>query len=258
MRAPVPLLPAPLLEVECLSKAFGGVTASDALSFTVMPGEVHALIGPNGAGKTTAVAQIAGELRPDSGRILLDGRDITRLPVHRRALLGLGRSFQITSVLPDFSVLDNVALAVQAHAGHSFRMVRNARRDRRLRDPARAMLTRVGLADVGGRAAGALSHGEKRKLELAMALAGHPRLLLLDEPMAGMGGEDSSRMVDVLRALKGSVAMLLVEHDMDVVFALADRVTVLDAGRVLASGMPEDVRADPAVIAAYLGEEGAA
>jgi branched-chain amino acid transport system ATP-binding protein len=250
--------PDPLLEVEGLSKAFGGVTASDALSFIVMPGEVHALIGPNGAGKTTAVAQIAGELRPDDGRIRLDGRDITALPVHRRALMGLGRSFQITSVLPDFSVLDNVALAVQAHAGHSFRMIRNARRDARLRDPAHAMLARVGLAAVAGRSAGSLSHGEKRKLELAMALAGHPRLLLLDEPMAGMGGEDSARMVEVLRGLKGTVAMLLVEHDMDVVFALADRITVLDGGCVLASGAPDEVRADPRVIAAYLGEEGAA
>ncbi len=248
--------PPPLLDLVALSKSFGGVTASDALSLSVAAGEVHALIGPNGAGKTTAVAQIAGELRPDDGQILFDGRDITALPVHRRALLGLGRSFQITSVLGDFTVLDNVALAVQAHRGHSFRPFGNARRDRRLRDPARAVLARVGLEGVAERPAAALSHGEKRKLDLAMALAGSPRLLLLDEPMAGMSGQDSGQMVEVLRTLKGSVAMLLVEHDMDVVFALADRLTVMDGGRVLASGAPEDVRADARVIAAYLGEEG--
>ncbi|MBB4287166.1 ABC transporter ATP-binding protein [Roseospira goensis] len=245
----------PLLELVGLVKSFGGVTASDGLSLTVMPGEVHALIGPNGAGKTTAVAQIAGELRPDAGRILFDGRDITGLAVHRRALLGLGRSFQITSVLGEFSVLDNVALAVQAHAGHSFRLLADARRDRRLRDPARAVLARVGLAALAGRPAATLAHGDQRKLELAMALAGEPRLLLLDEPMAGMAAEDSDRMVDLLRSLKGTVAMLLVEHDMDVVFALADRVTVLDGGRVLASGAPAEVRGDARVIAAYLGEE---
>jgi branched-chain amino acid transport system ATP-binding protein len=248
----------PLLEVEGLVKTFGGVTASAELSFGVLPGEAHALIGPNGAGKTTAVAQIAGELRPDAGRVLFDGRDITGLPVHHRALLGLGRSFQITSVLGAFSVLDNVALAVQAHDGHSFRFFGDARRDRRLRDPARAFLARLGLEDDAERPAAILSHGGRRTLELAMALAGRPRLLLLDEPMAGMGAEDSARMVEVLRALKGEVAMLLVEHDMDVVFALADRITVLDGGRVLASGAPEAVRADRRVIAAYLGEEAVA
>jgi len=251
-----PAADSPLLDLIALTKSFGGVTASDGLSLSVAAGEVHALIGPNGAGKTTAVAQIAGEIRPDSGQILFDGRDITALPVHRRALLGLGRSFQITSVLADFTVLENVALAVQAHAGHSFRAFADARRDRRLRDPARAVLARVGLQTVAERPAAALSHGEKRKLDLAMALAGAPRLLLLDEPMAGMSGQDSGQMVEVLRALKGSVAMLLVEHDMDVVFALADRLTVMDGGRVLATGAPEAVRADARVIAAYLGEEG--
>jgi branched-chain amino acid transport system ATP-binding protein len=200
------------------------------------------------------MAQITGEIRPDAGRILLDGRDITGLPVHARAALGMGRSFQITTLFPEFSALDNVAMAVQAKAGSSFRFWRPARKDTRLREPAREALTRVGLAERAETPAGDLSHGEKRALELAMALAGRPRLLLLDEPMAGMGPEESQRMVALLLALKGSVAMLLVEHDMDAVFALADRLTVLVTGAVVASGDPETVRADPDVRRAYLGE----
>jgi branched-chain amino acid transport system ATP-binding protein len=250
MGEPVP----PVLDLDGLCKAFGGVTAADNLCLTVLPGEIHALIGPNGAGKTTTMAQITGEIRPDAGRVLLDGRDVTALPVHRRAALGMGRSFQITTLFPAFSALDNVAMAVQAKAGSSFRFWRPARRDPRLRDPARAALERVGLGDRAHVPAGGLSHGERRALELAMALAGSPRLLLLDEPMAGMGPEESQRMVDLLLDLKGSVAMLLVEHDMDAVFALADRLTVLVTGAVVASGAPDRVRADPEVRRAYLGE----
>ncbi|MBP2315194.1 ABC transporter ATP-binding protein [Azospirillum soli] len=244
-----------LLRTESLVKRFGGLAATDGLSLAVAEGELHALIGPNGAGKTTLIGQLAGELTPDEGRILFDGRDVTRMPVHKRAQRGLARSFQITSIFPSFSALDNVALAVQAHAGHSFRFWRDAGRDRRLVDPARAVLERVGLGARANTPAEALAHGEKRQLELAMALATGPRLLLLDEPMAGMGPEESARMVDLLKELKGTVTILLVEHDMDAVFALADRITVLVRGKDLASGTPAEIRNDPAVREAYLGDE---
>ncbi|WP_247895730.1 ABC transporter ATP-binding protein [Azospirillum brasilense] len=250
-----PLLSPPLLSTDSLVKRFGGLAATDGLSLSVAEGELHALIGPNGAGKTTLIGQLSGELTPDSGTILFDGRDVTRLPVHKRAQRGLARSFQITSIFPSFTALDNVALAVQAHAGHSFRFWRDAARDRRLADPARAVLERVGLGARADTRADALAHGEKRQLELAMALATGPRLLLLDEPMAGMGPEDSARMVELLRELKGGVTILLVEHDMDAVFALADRITVLVRGKDLASGTPEQIRNDPAVREAYLGDE---
>ncbi|QCO16325.1 ABC transporter ATP-binding protein [Azospirillum brasilense] len=249
------MLSPPLLSTDSLVKRFGGLAATDGLSLSVAEGELHALIGPNGAGKTTLIGQLSGELTPDSGTILFDGRDVTRLPVHKRAQRGLARSFQITSIFPSFTALDNVALAVQAHAGHSFRFWRDAARDRRLADPARAVLERVGLGARADTRADALAHGEKRQLELAMALATGPRLLLLDEPMAGMGPEDSARMVELLRELKGGVTILLVEHDMDAVFALADRITVLVRGKDLASGTPEQIRNDPAVREAYLGDE---
>ena len=250
-----PLLSPPLLSTDSLVKRFGGLAATDGLSLSVAEGELHALIGPNGAGKTTLIGQLSGELTPDSGTIRFDGRDVTRLPVHKRARRGLARSFQITSIFPSFTALDNVALAVQAHAGHSFRFWRDAGRDRRLADPARAVLERVGLGARADTRADALAHGEKRQLELAMALATGPRLLLLDEPMAGMGPEDSARMVELLQELKGGVTILLVEHDMDAVFALADRITVLVRGKDLASGTPEQIRNDPAVREAYLGDE---
>ena len=220
------------------------------------PGELHAVIGPNGAGKTTLLAQLAGELVPDSGRILFDGREITREPAHRRAHRGIARSFQITSLLTDFSAEDNVALAVQARQGHSFRFWRPARRDPALREPARRILEEVGLAARAGLAAGALAHGEQRSLELAMALAGAPRLLLLDEPMAGMGPRESDLMTELLAGLKGRIAMLLVEHDMDAVFRLADRITVLVGGRAVACDRPQAVRDSAAVQRAYLGELG--
>jgi branched-chain amino acid transport system ATP-binding protein len=245
----------PILETRDLEKRFGGLVATDRLSIDVLDGEVHAVIGPNGAGKTTLVAQIAGELRPDAGAIRFLGAEITAAPAYRRSLMGLARSFQITSVFPEFTALDNVALAVQAHEGTSFRFWRRARQDPALREPALAILERVSLGRRAHVTAAHLAHGEKRALEIAMALAAKPRLLLLDEPTAGMGREDSAQMVALLAALKGSVAILLVEHDMDAVFALADRITVLVYGRAIATGTPAAIRDDRAVREAYLGAD---
>ncbi len=247
-----------LLTVDRLYKSFGGVTATDNVDLEVIPGEIHAIIGPNGAGKTTLVTLLSGELRPDAGSVRFDGRAITALPAHARARLGIARSFQITSLMLDMTALDNVALAVQARSGHSFRFWADARRDRDLAEAAMAGLEAVGLADRAGQTARALSHGEHRLLEIAMALATKPRLLLLDEPMAGMGVEEAQRMIGFLAGLKGEKSMLLVEHDMDAVFALADRITVLVNGRVIASGPPEAIRRDDAVRRAYLGDEAVA
>ena len=244
-----------LLEIERLSKRFGGVVASDAIALAVPQGELHAIIGPNGAGKTTLISQLAGEIAPDAGHIRFAGRDITALPIFRRSQLGLARSFQITSLFLDFTVLDNVALAVQAHAGHSFRFWRDARSQSELRTPARAALARVGLAGRADVVVSNLSHGEHRQLEIAMALATTPRMLLLDEPMAGMGPDESARMVKTLRELKRELTILLIEHDMEAVFALADRITVLVYGRIIASGTPEAIRANAEVRQAYLGEQ---
>jgi len=246
---------APLLSIAGLRKAFGAVVACDGIDLDLAEGEVHALIGPNGAGKTTLIGQLAGEIRPDSGRIVFAGRDITTLPVHARAARGLARSFQITSVLSGMSALDNVALAVQAHVGHSFRFWRPASDETAVREPAREVLTRVGLAQRMDIPAAKLAHGEQRQLEIAMALASRPRLLLLDEPTAGMGAEDSARMVTLLESLRGHVTMLLVEHDMDAVFALAERISVLVSGRIIASDTPEAIRIHPDVRRAYLGED---
>ena len=247
----------PLLQVENLAKRFEGIVASDDLTLEVARGELHAVIGPNGAGKTTLITQISGELTPDAGRIRFAGTDITVLPTYQRSALGLARSFQITSLFLDLSVLDNVALAVQAHTGHSFKFWRNARAEKELREPGRALLARVGLSDRADWPASVLSPGEHRLLELAMALAGSPRLLLLDEPMAGLGPEESTRMVGMLRALKQELTILLVEHDMEAVFALADRITVLVYGRVIASGRPAEIRSSKDVRDAYLGEDDA-
>ena len=232
----------PLLSIDGLIKRFGGLIATDNLSLDVRHGEIHALIGPNGAGKTTLVAQLMGQLPSDAGRILFAGADISRLPTHRRVASGLARSFQITSVLRDFTALDNVALAVQAHQGHSFRFWRPAQSDPALRDPARAILEQLGLADRAQTLAANLSYGEQR-------------LLLLAEPMAGMGPDESARMVAFLQRLKGRISMLLIEHDMDAVFALADRITVLVYGRAIATGTPDEIRANAEVRRAYLGEE---
>ena len=244
-----------LLEIESVSKRFGGVIACDAISLAIPKGELHAIIGPNGAGKTTLIGQLAGEIATDAGRIHFEGRDVTALPTDRRSQLGLARSFQITSLFLDFTVLDNVALAVQAHAGHSFRFWRDARSESELRTPARAALARVGLAGRADVVVSNLSHGEHRQLEIAMALATRPRMLLLDEPMAGMGPDESARMVKTLRELKRELTILLIEHDMEAVFALADRITVLVYGRIIASGTPEAIRANAEVRQAYLGEQ---
>jgi branched-chain amino acid transport system ATP-binding protein len=244
-----------LLEIDGLTRRFGGVLASDGISLAVRKGELHAIIGPNGAGKTTLISQLAGEIAPDAGRIRFDGRDITALPTYLRSQLGLARSFQITSLFLDFTALDNVALAVQAHAGHSFHFWRNARSEIGLRTPARAALARAGLVARADVLVSKLSHGEHRQLEIGMALATSPRMLLLDEPMAGMGPDESARMVNTLRELKRELTILLIEHDMEAVFALADRITVLVYGRIIASGSPEAIRANAEVRQAYLGEQ---
>ncbi len=243
-----------MLDIQGLKKSFGGVVATDSVTLAVDAGELHAIIGPNGAGKTTLIAQLSGDLMPDAGHVVFDGRDITTVPTHRRSHFGLARSFQITSVFMGLSVIDNVALAVQAHDGHSFRFWQPATTEARLRRPALEVLEKVGLAHRAGTIASAMSHGERRQLEIAMALATDPNFLLLDEPMAGMGVEESAAMVKILQSLKGEKTILLVEHDMDAVFALADRISVLVYGRIIATGKPEDIRNNADVRSAYLGE----
>jgi len=245
----------PLLCVKDLVRRFGGITATDRVSLDVAQGELHAIIGPNGAGKTTLISQLTGHLAPDSGSISLAGRDITHLPAWRRSALGLARSFQVTSLLLDFTAADNVALAAQAHDGHSFRFLGDARKERGLRDQALAALQRVGLAERAHVLVSRLSHGEQRELELAVALATRPQLLLLDEPMAGLGVTESARMVTLLRELRKEVTIVLVEHDMEAVFALADRISVLVYGRVIASGAPSEIRQNEEVKRAYLGDQ---
>jgi branched-chain amino acid transport system ATP-binding protein len=244
-----------LLAVERLLKRFGGLAATDDFDLTVEAGEIHAVIGPNGAGKTTLINQLSGEIRPDAGRILFQGTDITRTPAHRRSLLGISRSYQITSVLREFTALQNVAMAVQAHAGHSFGFWAAAALERSLTEPAAAALNQVGLAHRAQAPAQKLAHGEQRQLELAMALATHPKLLLLDEPMAGMSHREAESIVALLASLKGRYSILLVEHDMDAVFALADRITVMVYGKAIACGAPDEIRANPQVHEAYLGDE---
>ena len=231
------------------------MTVTASVSIAVRPGEIHALIGPNGAGKTTLIAQIAGELKPDSGTIAFDGRDITSLTMHERARLGIRRMFQLTSIFRGYSAIDNVLLALQAQNGHSFDFWKGGRNDRALHDSAMSLLDGLGMSERSTMKAGNLSHGEQRRLELAMVLAGSPRLLLLDEPTAGMGIEETERMVKLLSALPGKYSALLVEHDMDAVYALADRVTVLVYGRVIASGTVEEIRSHPEVRHAYLGDD---
>jgi len=244
-----------MLEVRGLTKTFGALRATDGIDFDVAEGETHAVIGPNGAGKTTFISQLAGNLRPDAGTVRFGGADITHLPAPRRSRMGLARSFQITSVYPEFSALDNVALAVQAHSGHSFRFWRTARGDPALVEPARKVLDEVGLSSRINVLAANLAHGEQRQLEVAMALATEPRLLLLDEPMAGMGTEESQRMIALLSKLKQKKTIILVEHDMDAVFRLADRISVLVYGRVIATDVPEKIKLNEEVRKAYLGEE---
>ena len=244
-----------VLSIDGLAKRFGGVVAVDDVSLEVERGAIHALIGPNGAGKTTIIHQLSGALAPDAGRIVFDGRDVTRIPAHERVALGLARSFQITSIFRSFSVLDNAALAVQARSGSSLSFWRPLAAESALFAAARAVLERVGLGARADVSAGALAHGEQRQLEVGLALATGARLLLLDEPMAGIGPEESERMIALIAGLKGTLSLLLVEHDMDAVFRLADRVSVLVNGRVIASGAPAEIRANDEVRRAYLGEE---
>ena len=244
-----------LLQVNGLVKSYGGLRATDHANLSVQAGEIHALIGPNGAGKTTLIQLISGALKPDAGRIHLDGTDITRMPMHRRVAHGLARSFQITCIFQRLSVLDNIALAVQAQAGHSLNFWRPARRDAGRYALAYEVAQRVGLAPQVHQLAGALSHGEQRQLEVGLALATRPKLLLLDEPMAGMGPDESERMLSLLQSLRGETTLLLVEHDMNAVFRLADSISTLVAGRVIACGTPEAIRQHPEVRLAYLGDD---
>ena len=244
-----------LLRIEDLRKSYGALKVTDGISFDVRTGELHAVIGPNGAGKTTLIHQVSGFISSDSGAILFDGMDITHMPMPQRVRAGLARSFQITSILQGFTVLDNVATAVQARSGSSFRFLKPAASEKALNDEAMEALAEVGLQARADRIAGTLSHGEKRQLELALALATRPKLLLLDEPLAGTGHDESERLVALMQRLKERITIVLIEHDMDAVFALADRVSVLVYGRVIATGAPAEVRADPQVRAAYLGEE---
>jgi branched-chain amino acid transport system ATP-binding protein len=245
----------PLLRVDRLVHRFGGVVATDNLSLEIERGELHAIIGPNGAGKTTLISQLIGQLRPSGGTIRFAGQDITHLPAWRRSQLGLARSFQITSLLKDFTAADNVALAAQARDGHSFRFWGKARKEGHLRDAARSALSRVRLEHRADAVVSELSHGEQRELELAVALATKPQLLLLDEPMAGLGATESARMVKLLADLRREVTIILVEHDMNAVFALADRITVLVYGRIIASDVPAAIRLNEEVKRAYLGDQ---
>ncbi len=244
----------PLLKVDRLTKRFGGLIATNSLSLDVVEGELHALIGPNGAGKTTFISQIAGELHQDSGTIHFDGKEISGWKTPERVQHGLARSFQITQLLPDYTTLDNVALAVQARRGHSYQFFVDARSVTDVRDEGRQHLDRVGLGDRSDIVVSELSHGEQKQLELAIALATKPRMMLLDEPMAGLGTAECARMIDLLKVLKTEVTILLVEHDMDAVFALADRISVLVNGERIATGSAEDIRTNEAVRVAYLGE----
>ena len=246
-----------LLSVQGLSKRFGGVNATDDVSLDVRQGEVHALLGPNGAGKTSLINQLSGALFPDRGRILFKDVDVTRLSTHQRVARGLARSYQITRLFKSMTALDNLALAVQARSGSSLSFWRPVIREQALFDEARALLAEIGLAGRAASRADQLAHGEQRALEVGLALATRPDLLLLDEPLAGTGPDESERMIGLIAQLRGRTTVLLVEHDVDAVFRLADRITVLVNGRVIASGAPAAVRADPAVVAAYLGEEAA-
>lgn len=245
----------PILRISGLCKNFGGIIATDNVDLDVQPDIIHAIIGPNGAGKTTLIAQLSGQLRPSAGRIEFNGEDITHHSTARRARSGLARSFQITSVVMPMTLLENVMLAVQGTGGHSYRFWRPVMQDRNMREQAMKHLVRVGLGDRVHRLAAEVSHGEQRQLEVAMALAMRPRMLLLDEPMAGMGAEESARMVKLLSGLRGDKTILLIEHDMDAVFTLADTLSVLVNGHVIATDTVDNIRSNPEVQKAYLGED---
>ena len=246
-----------LLELRGLCKRFGGVVATDNLNMTVTRGEIHAIIGPNGAGKTTLIHQIAGSLAPSAGSVHFEGHDITRMPMHRRVALGLARSYQITNVFQTCSVRDNLALAVQARSGSSMRFWQPALEDEAVFAQADTLAARIGLFARLDIEAGQLSHGEQRQLEIGLALATEARLLLLDEPMAGMGSEESARIIELIASLVPAVSVVLIEHDMDAVFRLAQRISVLVAGRIIATGTPDEIRGNAEVRKAYLGEEAA-
>ncbi len=245
----------PVLRIDGLKKRFGSLAVSDSISLEIHPGELHAVIGPNGAGKSVLLGQISGLIEPDSGTTEFDGRDVTNEPAHRRALLGLSRTFQIASYFPTLEARENVAVAVQARSGSSFEFFRPVDDELKIAGPSHKLLERTELSARADVIAAELAHGEHRQLELAMALSGTPRLLLLDEPMAGLGADDSALIVNLLRPIKGRHAVLLVEHDMDAVFELADRISVLVYGRVIATGTPDQIRDDPAVREAYLGAD---
>ncbi len=251
------MIQAPLLEVHDLVKKFGALMATDHVSLQVLPQEIHALIGPNGAGKTSLIAQLSGLLKSDSGHLVFNGQDITATATHERVRLGLARSFQITRLFKSFTVLENIELCVQARTGHSFSFWQPVRQETRLTDQAMALLSDLGLADRAHHRASELSHGEQRILELGLAVATQPKLLLLDEPMAGAGPVESQRILNLILKLREQTAILLIEHDMDAVFRLADRISVLVSGAVIATGTPQDIRHHPQVVAAYLGEENA-
>ena len=245
-----------ILQVNNLCKSFGAVEASKDLCLSIERGHIHALIGPNGAGKTTVLNLLSGELKPDSGTILLNGDRLDELPAHKRASAGLGRSFQITSIFENLSVSENMALAILAGDGHNYRFWRNSMRAEAVQNGLTDALARVDLTDSSHQLAATLSHGEKRQLEVGMALVGKPQLLMLDEPMAGQGAGGTVELKKLIRSLKGHTTILLVEHDMDVVFSLADQISVIVYGHCIASGSPEQIRRDPEVQHAYLGEQG--
>ena len=245
----------PILKINGLSKQFGGITATNDIDLDITDGEIHAVIGPNGAGKTTLNSQLSGDLQADAGAIVFQGNLINNMSSNKRSLLGIARTFQITSLMLDMSTLENVMLAVQAHSGHSYCFWQDARQDDQLVEPALKVLKQVGLLGRKNIMTRELSHGEHRQLEIAMALATQPKLLLLDEPMAGMGAEETQKLIAILKTLKTGKTMILIEHDMNAVFSLADRITVMVYGKIIATGSPKEIRANQKVKAAYLGDE---
>ena len=245
----------PILKIIGLSKQFGGITATNNIDLNITDGEIHAVIGPNGAGKTTLISQLSGDLQADEGAIVFQGNLINNMSSNKRSLLGIARTFQITSLMLDMSTLENVMLAVQAHSGHSYCFWQDARQDDQLVEPALKVLKQVGLLGRKNIMTRELSHGEHRQLEIAMALATQPKLLLLDEPMAGMGAEETQKLIEILKKLKTGKTMILIEHDMNAVFSLADRITVMVYGKIIATGSPKEIRANQKVKAAYLGDE---
>lgn len=247
-----------VLTVSNICKSFGALKASDDISLDLQKGEIHALIGPNGAGKSTLIKQIAGGLTPDSGAVTFEGRDVTALSTAQRARLGLGRTFQISALAMEYTVLENVVLGAVGQTGSVFRFFKPAMKDAALLEQARAALVRVGLEKQESVTTAELSHGQRRQLEVAVALTLKPRAFLMDEPMAGMGAEGSKALTGFLQDLKKEAPILLVEHDMDAVFACADRISVLVYGKIIATGNADEIRANPEVRIAYLGEEGAA